>query len=425
MGERAHLLTASVDVETHIQDVAEVLDADRPTDTVVVAVSRTPFGRFGGVLKDIDAPRLGALAINEALVRAQPIAGEVDALYGGVGMMGSAMLTPVRQAVLLSKLRETTPSATIDRACCSGMTAIGVGMKDIRLSEARTVICGGFESLSRTPILWPRERARRIGDVSSTDPLLMRGLMVDRPIPVYSGDEAVRHGIDRRQQDEWAMRSHGRYFMAESEGYFEFERFAVDAVDEKGHPRRVTTDESPRANSSLEKLGALEPVYGSKTITAGNAPGLNDGAAFLVVTRRDFAAEHGMEPLARLVDYVQVSGGPTSGTATPATAIIRLAERNGIAPSDWDLVEINEAYAATPLVSTLILADGDRAAADKLRERTNVHGGAVAIGHPLGASGARIVMTLINGLRRRGGGLGVAAICGGFGQGDAVMVEVV
>src|SRR5688572_12136029 len=329
-------------------------------------------------------------------------------------MMGGAMLTSVRQAVLLSNLPETTPSATIARACCSGMTAIGIGMKDLRCGEARAVVCGGFEALSRTPILWPRQHAR-IGDVSSTDPLLMRGLMVDRPIPVYSGDEALRQGVDREQQDEWAMRSHQRYFAAESKGYFGFERFGVEARDGKGRPCRVTTDESPRADSSFEKLAALEPVYGGKTVTAGNAPGLNDGAAFLVITRRDFALQHGIEPLARLVDYAQVSGGPTSGTATPAAAIMRIAERNGVGAGEWDLVEINEAYAAVPLVSTLILADGDRAAADSIRSRTNVHGGAVAIGHPLGASGARIVMTLINGLHQRGGGRGVAAICGGFG----------
>jgi acetyl-CoA C-acetyltransferase len=397
---------------------------DRSTDTVVVAVARTPFGRFEGSLKGIVAPQLGALAINEVLARAKLAPDQVDALYGGVGMIGSAVLTPVRQAVLLSNLPETTPSASIDRACCSGMTAIGIGMKDIRCGEARALICGGFESLSSTPVLWPRQHARRIGDVSATDPLLMRGLVVDRPIPVYSGDEAVRHGVDRRQQDEWAVRSHNRYFAAEGAGYFEFERFAVEVTDGKGHPCRVTTDESPRTDTNLEKLSALDPVYGGKTVTAGNAPGLNDGAAFLVVTRRDFAVDHGLQPLARLVDYVQICGGPTSGTVTPAAAIIRVAARNSRKPSDWDLLEINEAYAATPLVSTLVLADGDRVAADKLRERTNIHGGAVAIGHPLGASGARIVMTLINGLRRRGGGCGVAAICGGFGQGDAVMVDV-
>ena len=392
-------------------------------DIVVVAVARTPFGRFEGALAGIEAPRLGALAIDEVVARSGIAPNEIDALYSGVGMIAAAMLTPVRQAVLMSKLPETTPSAAIDRACCSGMTAIGMGMKDIRCGEARAVVCGGFESLSRTPILWPRQRARRIGDVSANDPLLMRGLTVDRPIPVYSGDEAVRHGIDRSQQDEWALQSHRRYFAAEESGYFDFERFAVEVYDGKA-ARRVTTDESPRADSSLEKLARLEPVYGGKTVTAGNAPGLNDGAAFLMLMRRDFADAHKLEPLARVVDYVQVCGGPTSGTATPATAIARLAQRVGRAPADWDLVEINEAYAATPLVSTLILAGGDRVETDKLRERTNVHGGAVAIGHPLGASGARIVITLINGLRRRGGGRGVAAICGGFGQGDAVMVEV-
>ena len=397
---------------------------EKPDDIVVAAVARTPFGRFDGVLRNFDAPRLGALAINEALRRGAPLANRVDVLYSGVGMIGAAVLTPVRQAVLLSNLPETTPSASIDRACCSGMTAIGMAMKDIRCGEARVAICGGFESLSRTPILWPRQRERRIGDVVVTDPLLMRGMMVDRPIPVYSGDEALRHGVDRLEQDEWALRSHQRYFAAHATGYFDFERFEVAVSDGKGQLRNVITDESPRADSTLEKLSALDPVYGGKTITAGNAPGLNDGAAFIVIARRDIAADHGMQPLARLIDYVQVCGGPTSGTVTPATALIRIAARNNLSQAAWDLLEINEAYAATPLVSTLILADNDRAMADKLRERTNVHGGAVAIGHPLGASGARIVMTLINGLRARGGGRGAAAICGGFGQGDALLLEV-
>ena len=398
--------------------------ADRQDDIVVVALARTPFGRFNGALKDLEAPALAALAINEVLVRTKSAHETVDVLYAGVGMISSAMLTPVRQAVLSSKLPQTTPSASIDRACCSGMTAIGVAMKDIRCAEARTALCGGFESLSRTPVLWPRQRERAIGDVSATDPLLMRGLVVDRPIPVYSGDEAVRHGVDRELQDEWALASHERYFKADAAGYFKFERFAVDVPQKGGKTALFSADESPRPDTSFEKLAALKTVYGSKTITAGNAPGLNDGAAFLAITTRKSALEHGLEPLARLVDYAQVCGGPTSGTVTPATAIALLAKRNGIVATDWDLVEINEAYAATPLVSTLVLADGDQARAAELRAKTNVHGGAIAIGHPLGASGARLVMTLINGLRARGGGRGVAAICGGFGQGDAVMVTV-
>jgi len=391
-------------------------------DLVVVALARTPFGRFQGALKGIDAPRLGAAVINETLARSHIAAAEIDVLYGGIAMIG-CHITPIRQAVLLSKLPETTPSALIDRACCSGITAIGMAMKDIRVGEARAVMCGGFESLSTTPNLLPRERARRPGDVTLTDPLLMRSLVVDRPVPVYSGDEALKHGVDRRQQDEWALSSHQRYFAAKKVGYFDFELFPVTQGSEQGS-FRFEADESPRADTNLEKLSLLKPVYNGKTVTAGNAPGLNDGAAFLVVTRRDFARERGLDPLARLVDYVQVCGGPTTGTVTPAIAIKKIAERNGRAPTDWDLIEINEAYAATPLVSTLALAGGDGSTATQLRQRTNVHGGAVAIGHPPGASGARIVMTLINGLRRRGGGRGVAAICGGFGQGDALMVEV-
>jgi acetyl-CoA C-acetyltransferase len=397
---------------------------ENPDDIVVAAVARTPFGRFAGALQSLDAPRLGALAINEAMTRAAPIKERIGAVYGGVGMMSSAMLTPVRQATLLSELPETTPSATIDRACCSGMTAIGVGMKDIRCGEAAAVMCGGFESLSRTPILWPRKPKSRIGDVLTSDPLLMRGLMVDRPIAVYSGDEALRHGITREEQDEWALRSHQYYFAAERKQFFEFERIPVLTSDSAGTSVHLTADESPRSDSSLEKLAALKPVYGGKTITAGNAPGLSDGAAFIVICRRNILADHGMQPLARLVDYTQVCGGPTSGTTTPATAIARIASRQNLGSNAFDLLEINEAYAATPLVSTLVMADGDRAAAAKLRERTNIHGGAVAIGHPLGASGARLVMTLVNSLRSRGGGRGIAAICGGFGQGDALMIEV-
>ncbi len=199
-----------------------------PTDIVVVAVARTPFGRFQGALKTLDGPHLGALAINEVLARSKLAPADIDALYGGVGMIGSAVLTPVRQSVLLSKLSETTPSAAIDRACCSGMTAIGMAMKDIKAGEACAVVCGGFESLSQTPNLLSRKRAQRIGDVIVSDPLLMRGLIVDRPIAVYSGDESLRYGIDRQQQDEWALSSHRRYFAAEESGYFEFERVAVD-----------------------------------------------------------------------------------------------------------------------------------------------------------------------------------------------------
>lgn len=395
----------------------------QPTDIVIAAMARTPFGRFDGSLKRLNAAELGALAMNAALDRSSLAPEKIDAVYGGIGMMAAAVLTPVRQAVLMSKLPEETPSATIDRACCSGMTSLGLGMKDIKVGEARALLCGGFESLSNTPVLWPRQKAK-LGDVTSTDPLVIRGMIVDRPIAVYTGDEALRHGVDRAMQDEWAQQSHERFFEAEERGYFESERFLVEVTDTKNQSQQFTTDEGPRRDTTVKKLSTLKTVYGSATVTAGNAPGLSDGAAFLTIVRRDFAEENGLTPLAQLVDYVQVAGGPTSGTVTPATAIIKLARRHNRGPAQWDLIEINEAYAATPLVSTLVLAEGDRAEADTIRGRTNIHGGAVAIGHPLGASGARLVMTVINGLTRRGGGTGVAAICGGFGQGDALMVRV-
>ncbi len=393
-------------------------------DVVIVAIARTPFGRFEGQLSALDGPTLGALAMDETLRRSGLAPNDVDAVYGGVGMIGSALLTPVRQAVLRSRLPETTPSASIDRACCSGMTALGIGFKDLRLGEGQAVLAGGFESLSRTPLLMPRQRTQRIGQLTLDDPLLLRGTVVEQPISVYSGEEALRRGVGRDQQDAWALRSHQRAGAAEADGYFEPERFAVEVPQARGEPLRMQRDESPRPDTTLDKLARLKPVYGGKTVTAGNAPGLNDGAAFLMLATRAFAKARGLEPLARIVDYAQVCGGPTSGTSTPATAIRKIEQRQGRNSDGWDLIEINEAYAATPLVSTLTLADGDLARAERLRERTNVHGGAVALGHPLGASGARIVMTLVNGLRRRGGGTGVAAICGGFGQGDALMVEV-
>ncbi|HVZ51501.1 MAG TPA: thiolase family protein [Pseudolabrys sp.] len=394
------------------------------SDVVVSVLARTPFGRFNGMLRHCSAPELGAAAIDAVLERAGLPASEIEAAYLGVGMIGAATLTPARQAVLLSRLPNETPSFAVDRACCSGMTAVGLGFKDIRAGEAETVLCGGFESLSRTPLLMPRQRERAIGTTVLDDPLLLRGPAVDKPIAAYTGDEAVRHGVDRGAQDDWAVQSHQRYFAAEAAGYFDFERVTYEAPDGKGGKAIVAKDESPRADTSMEKLAALKPVYGSPTVTPGNAPGLNDGAAALLLMSAGKARATGLPILARIRGYRQVAEGPTSGSYTPAIAIGTLLRRHNLTVEHLDLIEINEAFAATVLVSTLRLAGGDKAAAEKLRARTNPQGGAVAIGHPLGASGARLVMTMINGLRKRGGGLGAAAICGGFGQGDSILIEV-
>lgn len=384
-------------------------------DCVVVAFARTPFGKFGGALKAIPTPRLGALAINEVVRRARLAPEQVESLHAGVAMIGAGALTPARQMLLQSSLSERTPSLTVDRACCSGMTAIGLAMRAIACSDAEIVIAGGAENLSATPRLLPREWGGRPGPMAVEDPLALRAPFIDGSIATYTGEEALRHGISRAEQDAWALQSHQRYFAAEESGAFASERFAAAGLEQ---------DEGPRRDTSLEKLASLKTVYGSPTITAGNAPGLNDGAAFVMLATQGRAEREGLPILARLRAYSEVAGGKTSGTSTPAEAITVTLKRAGLGLDAIDLIEINEAYAATPLVSTLRLAEGDKARARALRERTNVNGGAVAIGHPMGASGARLVMTLASALRQRGGGRGVAAICGGFGQGDAILVEV-
>ncbi len=392
---------------------ARAAKSDR--DIVVVAMARTPFGRFGGALKGVPTARLGALAIDRLLELTGVLPDTIEGLYAGVAMIGAGVLTPARQMVLQSKLIGTTPSLAVDRACCSGMTAIGLAMREIASGEAGLLIAGGAENLSATPRLLARETGSRPGKLELEDPLTLRAPFLDGSIATYTGQEALRHGVDRQQQDAWAQQSHERYFSADASSYFAEERFAVDGLEQ---------DEGPRRDSSLAKLSTLKTVYGSPTVTAGNAPGLNDGAAFVMLASRAYAVQHGLPVLARLSAYAQIAGGPTSGSSTPADAISAALGLRGLGLAALDLIEINEAYAATPLVSTLRLAGGDRRRAEALRQRTNVHGGAVAIGHPMGASGARLVMTLVNGLKHRGCGRGAAAICGGFGQGDAVLVEV-
>ncbi|MGB3832686.1 MAG: thiolase family protein [Mesorhizobium sp.] len=391
------------------------------SDAIVIsAVCRTPFGRFNGALRSLSTVELGVHALDRLLDRSALPSDRIDGCYVGVGMIAAGVLTPARRIVLGSRLPETTPSLTVDRACCSGLTAIGLGVREIAANGSDILVCGGAESLSNTPRLMPRTAPLRPQDVALEDPLTLRAPFGDTSIAVYSGEEALANGIGRRQQDEWALASHRRYFAAEAAGAFAFERAAIETAPSV----TLDQDESPRSDTTMEALAKLRPVYSGPTVTAGNAPGLNDGAAFVLLASADAAGRHGLPTLARIIGYTQVAGARTSGTWTPAVAIGRLLDRHGLTAADLAAIEINEAYAATPLVSTLKLADGDGAKADRLRAITNQHGGAVAIGHPLGASGARIVMSLINVLRRRGGGIGAAAICGGYGQGDALLIEV-
>ena len=387
----------------------------RERDIVIVASARTAFGRFGGALKALPTSALGVAAIDAVMARAGVAPTAITGLYAGVAMIGAGVLTPARCMVLQSSLPETTPSMAVDRACCSGLTAIGLAVRELTEAGEGLIIAGGAENLSATPRLVPRETGARPGAVAVTDPLALRAPFLDKAIARYTGEEAMAVGIDRAEQDAWAVQSHQRYFDARARGVFDSEIAPLPAL---------AADEGPRADCTIEKLSALSTVYDSPTVTAGNAPGLNDGAAFVMLATRATAQRLGLPVLARLSAYAQVASGPTTGTSTPATAIAAALKRAGRPLDGLDLIEINEAFAATPLVSTLKLADGDKTRANALRQRTNVNGGAVAIGHPLGASGARLVMTLANALGRRGGGRGVAAICGGYGQGDAILVEV-
>lgn len=378
----------------------------------VSAISRTPFGRFSGALSSLTTERIGAIAVDHI---AANFTSRIDAAYIGVGMIAGGVLTPARQIILESRLADETTSLTVDRACCSGMTAIGLAAKDLVLGSAETVLCGGVDSLSTTPRLLSRGAPLGPANLSVSDPLLLRAPFGDTSIAAYSGEEAVRMGVDRLEQDYWALQSHERYFAAEYRGLFAIERFPLRTAKVE-----LVTDEGPRVNTTIEKLSALKAVYDSPTITAGNAPGLSDGAAMLLLSRR---APKEPPPI-KILGHAQIACDRTSGTRTPAIAIQRLLHAFDFRLEDLAALEINEAFAATPLVSTLHLCDHNRKSAERLRERTNVHGGAVAIGHPLGASGARITMALINVLRVRGGGLGVAAICGGYGQGDAILLRV-
>jgi len=256
------------------------------------------------------------------------------------------------------------------------------------------------------------------------DPLFLRNPILNIPLAVGAAEVALQYGVSREEQDQWALRSHQRYFSAWEAGKIKDEIEPLEIQTGKGKTCWVDRDECPRPDTNMEKLQALPTVYGSKTITAGNAPGLGDGASALVLMSEGKHKELGLEPLAKVLTYVNIAGDPLSSPYLPAQAIQKALKVLGRKLRDLRLLEINEAFAATPLVSTQVLSKENAMTLAELREITNVNGGAVAIGHPTGASGGRIVMTLIHELRRRGGGFGAAAICGGYGQSDAIIVEV-
>ena len=382
------------------------------TRTVVVSAVRTPFGRLGGGLKDRAATELGAIVIRAALERIGLEGSEIEYVIMGQVLQGGAGQAPARQATVGAGLPVEVPSDTINKVCASSIRAIEIADSMIRAGDVEVVVTGGMESMSNAPYALPGARfGYRLGDATLIDLMIWDGLRstFDESHMVVQAARVNRElGISREEQDGWAVRSHERAARAQDDGFFADEIVAVGGV---------TVDEAVRRDTTLEKLASLKPVMDPEgTVTAGNAPGVNDGASCVVVCSEEFAKRRGLEPLATVVAQGYVADEFAYLARTPANAGAQALRKAGKSIGDVKRVEVNEAFSSVALNSVKMLG------ADP--ETTNVNGGAVALGHPIGASGGRIVGTMINELRRSGGGLGLAAICSGGGQGNALLIEV-
>ena len=399
-------------------------------DIVIASAVRTPFGRYGGSLREFDYFDLGAIPMREVLNRLNLNPDIVDEVFWGVGDTSPCkdVYTPVaaRQTLLKAGLPAETPSIALDKACVSAMSAVKLGCMAMKLGEIEVAIGGGATSFSQEPLIvrGVRFQGFRLGDVKMEDPLYALGYKDFNPVSVDTDDVASEYGISRDEQDEWALRSHQNYGAAWNAGKFEEEILPLEISLKKQEPFTLNRDEQYRPNSSLDSLRKLKPVYGTKAITAGNAPGLNDGATAILFMTRAKADELGLEPLAEIVAMSSIAISPHRMPEGPAFAAIKALKLADIDLDDIGVMEINEAFAAVPLVSTLLLTDKDKQKAKALREKTNINGSAIAIGHPNTASGARLIMNLMYELRRRGGGYALGAICGGLAQADACIIKV-
>ncbi|MFA5891457.1 MAG: acetyl-CoA C-acetyltransferase [Actinomycetota bacterium] len=391
------------------------------TGSVIVSGVRTPIGKFQGALGGFTATQLGGIAIREALARAGVTGDQLDyVIMGHVLQAGQGQIT-ARQAAVAGDVPMEVPAITINKVCLSGLNAVHLADALIRAGEMGIALAGGMESMTNAPYALPKARAGfRMGNGSVVDLMIHDGLWCafDK---CHMGESSDRMnatlGIDRIAQDEWAARSHERAAEAAKAGRLSDEIVAIEVPQRKGDPARIEEDEGIRPGATAESLGKLSPAFAKDgTITAGNASQISDGAAALVVTSAQKAAALGLEPLAQIVAHGQVSGPDPSLHLQPANAIRMAAAKAGLDPASLDLYEINEAFASVAIASARELGISE--------DKINVNGGAVALGHPIGMSGARLVLTAIHELRRRGGGVAVAALCGGGGQGDALIVRV-
>lgn len=388
--------------------------------TVIVAGARTPIGRMLGSLKSLPATALGGIAIKGALERARVAPDAVDyVIMGHVLQAGCGQIT-ARQAAVAAGIPMTVPAVTINKVCLSGMDAIALADQLIRIGEFEIVVAGGMEAMSRAPHLLENSReGYKYGTVGVRDSMDFDGLWdVFTNQGMGNLTESGNQGsVSREEQDAFAARSHQLAAKAWEDGKFADEVVPVEIPQRKGVPKRFDRDEGIRAETTAEGLGKLRPAFSKEgTITAGSASQISDGACAVVVMKKSKAEELGLEWLAEIGAHGNVAGPDSTLQAQPSNAIAQACEREGIAPTDLDVVEINEAFAAVGIASQRSLGID--------AERVNPNGGAIAVGHPLGMSGARIVLTLGLELKRRGGGIGAAGLCGGGGQGDALIVRV-
>jgi acetyl-CoA C-acetyltransferase len=390
------------------------------TNSVILSGARTPFGKLNGALASKSAVELGTIASNEAIDRAGVDRADITHVIMGQVIQGGSGQNPARQVGFNIGLDRTVTADTVNRVCGSGMRAIEMADHAIRLGDHQVILAGGMESMSQAPhILRGARSGFRAGNGQLEDLVFTDGLTCAQmhvPMGTHGSEVAAEEGVDREAQDAWALRSHERAVAARDRGRLAREIVPVEIVERRS-TTRVEHDEAPRADTSLAALAKLKPAFGeTSTVTAGNAPGLNDGGSAVIVTEAGWAREHGLQPLATILATGQSAWDPPYLAYTPSMAIEQALKRAGLTVDDLDLAEINEAFASVALIAT------QRLGIDP--ERVNVNGGAIALGHPLAASGPRLLITLIESLWERGGGIGAAALCSGGGQGDAIIVRV-
>ncbi len=390
-------------------------------NTVILGAARTPIGKMGGGLSTLDATTLGATAIEAALTRAQVEPDQVDHVVMGQVLQAGQGQIPSRQAQIKAGIPKEVSSETINKVCASGLRASVILDQAIRAGDVEVGVGGGMESMSQAPYLLPGARfGFRMGDVTALDAMVHDGLtnpFSGKQMFVEATEISDELELTRADLDRWALRSHERALAATDEGRLPEEIVPVTVKGRKGAETVVEIDEAPRRETSLEALAKLPGLVGKEgSHTAGNSPGVNDAGGALVLSSEEWANANGKEPLAEIVAHAQSANDFAYLATTPASAARKALEKAGLQPGDIDVWEINEAFASVTLNSIRMLGIDE--------DRVNVNGGAIALGHPIGASGARIIGSLVFELRRRGGGLGCAAICSGGGQGDALILRV-